>query len=110
MFYVCNAFSINMLEGDGTSVVFNKVPLYEIQGIVRSFDEDETVNAIGHKDLLAVVNSLVDVPQPTEERPTVSLKRGDELLVAQYRGPRLPEGTTKLPEGATIEWWYVSIG
>lgn len=28
-------------------------------------------------------------------------------LVGQYRGPRLPDGATTLPEGATIEWWHV---
>ena len=31
----------------------------------------------------------------------------DALIVAQYRGPRLPEGATELPPGAKLEFWLV---
>ena len=41
----------------------------------------------------------------------VSVERAAELardmLVAQYSGPRLPEGATALPAGARIEFWLV---
>jgi hypothetical protein len=40
-------------------------------------------------------------------RKYMSEEIGEGVLVAQYRGPRLPEGATELPEGATIEWYVV---
>jgi hypothetical protein len=48
------------------------------------------------------------MPVPTN-RATVSLKKGDTVVVGQYRGSRLPEGATTLPEGATIQWLWVVI-
>jgi hypothetical protein len=42
-------------------------------------------------------------------RANVSLAAGDRVLVGQYSGPRLPEGTTTLPEGATIKWLVVTV-
>lgn len=43
-------------------------------------------------------------------RASYTLVPGEKLLVAQYKGPRLPEGATKLPEGATIEFYLVLLG
>jgi len=107
MRFICNAFSINMLSNDDVSVVFRK--LTEDDQILEM--TEDAVCCIGHRDLLAVVQAqFPTIPNPKTDRPTVSVTRGDELLVAQYRGPRLPEGTTQLPEGATIEWWYVHVG
>lgn len=40
-------------------------------------------------------------------RVNVKLEPGVLILVGQYIGPRLPEGATTLPEGASIEWWTV---
>jgi hypothetical protein len=42
-------------------------------------------------------------------RATVTLAHGDKLLVAQYSGPRLPEGCKTLPQGSTIKWIIVDI-
>jgi hypothetical protein len=46
---------------------------------------------------------------PIGERRTVQLDYGDCALVAQYRGERLPEGCTELPEGSSIEYYWVKI-
>jgi hypothetical protein len=48
----------------------------------------------------------IDVPAV---RSTVSLKKGDTAIIGQYRGPRLPEGSSKLPEGATIQWLRLTV-
>jgi hypothetical protein len=29
--------------------------------------------------------------------------------VGQYTGPRLPEGSKTLPEGASVEWLFVTV-
>ncbi len=71
--------------------------------------------AIGHADTAALAVSQLGAaaPELTIEtaamRPTVSLQSGDMLLVLQYSGPRLPEGTTALPEGAVVKWLLVDV-
>lgn len=42
-------------------------------------------------------------------RETMKLDAGDVLVVAQYVGPRLPEGATELPPNARIEYFTVQI-
>jgi len=40
---------------------------------------------------------------------SVNLTEQDQLLVAQYKGSRLPEGTTTLPEGASITYALLNV-
>ena len=37
------------------------------------------------------------------------MDEGTTLFVGQYKGPRLPEGATALPEGAIVEWAMVLV-
>jgi hypothetical protein len=55
-----------------------------------------------------VVGSLLGREVPMN-RATVQLTAGDVLFVAQYSGPRLPEGATSLPDGAKIEFLRVTL-
>ena len=68
----------------------------------------DCISAVGHADTAAVFSSDLGVMVPAN-RTTIALRKGDKLLVGQYRGPRLPEGAKDLPEGSTIEWVLVSI-
>jgi hypothetical protein len=63
-------------------------------------------SVVGHADTAAVFSSVLG-RVVAHNRETVKLAPDDILLVGQYIGPRLPEGATALPEGATIEWWIV---
>ena len=102
MLHVCNAFSINMLAGD-TFAAFTKVtPEYA----ARLVAEEVYVSHVGHEDMAKVMGTVLGIELPMN-RDTF-IKGDEDLLVGQYRGPRLPEGTVELPEGATIEWWVVS--
>lgn len=65
-------------------------------------------SAVGHTDTAAVYSDVLGVAVPAN-RVTIALKPGDRMIVGQYRGPRLPEGATTLPAGATIQWLRVSI-
>jgi len=76
-------------------------------------------SCIGHADVAAVINGQLGlselgpdsngvVPRYEMVRSSISLNPGDVLWVAQYCGPRLPEGATTLPEGATIRWYKVT--
>lgn len=61
---------------------------------------------VGHQSTADIFTDILDRPIACN-RETLTLTRGDVLLVGQYVGPRLPEGATTLPEGARIEWWTV---
>jgi len=45
----------------------------------------------------------------SEKRPNLVLQPEDLVVVAQYIGPRLPEGATELPANARIEYFTVQI-
>lgn len=67
----------------------------------------EIVSAIGHADVAAIISNFLKIDLPVNR---VSIKLDDPkdiVLIGQYIGPRLPEGTTKLPDNAKLEWWYV---
>lgn len=76
--------------------------------LIEARGQDKVVSAVGHADTAAVFSKELgeDV-----EFNRISLKFGesDVLLVGQLTGPRLPEGSTTLPEGATISWLAVYI-
>lgn len=65
-------------------------------------------SAIGHEDLARVLEGMLHLPVPVN-RATVTLEPGSRAVVAQYRGPRLPEGATSLPEGAELAFYIVEV-
>ena len=101
MKYISNAFSLNMLSIDS----FSHIRVKRIEPV--SVPED-AVSAIGHTDTANVVSTILGRKVPAN-RTNVLLTEEDTLYVAQYRGPRLPEGATTLPEGATIEFLEVTV-
>ena len=101
--YLLNAFSANMLAEFPVSVHF-----VEISATVMAKLAQESVSAVGHADTAALFSTILGVKIPCN-RVTVTLKPGENALLGQYSGPRLPEGATTLPEGASIKWVFVSI-
>lgn len=112
--YLVNAFSLNMLPPRAPGVF----PGYQYN-FLRITPENalkawngvyegivERIAAIGHADTAKIVSGILGVEIPPA-RVTVTLGEGDGCLVAQYTGPRLPEGATVLPSGAEIVWWWV---
>jgi len=59
-------------------------------------------SAVGHADTAALLGVACN-------RISVKLAVGDWVYVAQLQGPRLPEGTTVLPEGSKFAWVSVSL-
>ena len=92
--FIANAFSLSMVEAaDLPRVRFESCARPE-----RTIANGRFVSAVGHADTAA----LLGVPC---NRVSVKLAQfGDWLYIAQYKGPRLPEGTTTLPEGASFDW------
>ena len=95
-----NAFSLNMLTAFPTSI--------QVAEIAPADVPSEAVSVVGHQDtanvFAAVLGRLVAF-----NRASVTLTVGDTLYVGQYSGPRLPEGASELPAGATIKWFRVTV-
>ena len=101
--YLLNAFSANMLAEFPVSVHF-----VDISPAVMAKLAQESVSAVGHADTAALFSAVLGIEVPCN-RVSVTLKPGENALLGQYTGPRLPEGATTLPEGASIKWVVVSL-
>lgn len=96
-----NAFSLNMFNPSSCFPIFREVNVDEVKNT-------SLVSAIGHADTANVLSNILERNIPVN-RSTVSLAEGDSAIVAQYIGPRLPEGATTLPEGARIKFYHVKM-
>lgn len=100
-----NAFSLNMLASFPASISIEEISFERVRGILSAgFD-----SAVGHANTAAVFGEQLGMTVQAQ-RITISLGCGDQVVVGQYRGPRLEEGATSLPEGATIQWLLVTLG
>jgi hypothetical protein len=63
---------------------------------------------VGHADTAAMFQGVLGTPV-AHCRITVVLQPGDQAVIGQYRGPRLPEGCHTLPEGASIQWVKLTL-
>ena len=97
--YLLNAFSLNMLATLPAQPSFEEVTLTEARDALAA----GFTCGVGHADTAAVFADTLGMEVPMA-RITIALKGGDEAIIGQYRGPRMPEGAHKLPEGATIQW------
>lgn len=109
--FLGNAISLNMLQAGTESAQFRCFRITESVAAAR-LAAPGVANAIGHADLARIVTAALaahGTAVPPSQRVSVVLGRGDELIVAQATGPRLPEGCTSLPPGAAIVWWSVTV-
>ena len=107
MLYVSNAFSLSMLTNSSDTLF---VRTLEPKAARMFLDAPGVRSVVGHADLARLATAQVGVEIAYDpKRPSIQLRRGDRLLVAQYSGTRLPEGATSLPEGARIEWKLVNV-
>lgn len=90
--YIGNTFTCNFLSQLDCSVEFKTISWAEFDSILES---GNFINFMGHTDIAHMVGL-------EQNRISVSAQPGDIVIFTQYRGPRLPEGTTVLPDGATI--------
>ena len=93
MIYISNAFSLNMFESPEGTYRVARVEEGEVP-------KGTAISAVGHADLARSIGVEF-------ARRSLALRKGDVLYVAQYKGPRLPEGATTLPEGSQVEWFKV---
>lgn len=115
MLFLTNAFSLNMLEPQHVKINANRVDAATAASTIAGAPArgQPVTGCFGHQDIAAVASAELAMDAPDlfgVSRRTVSVRKKDEVIVAQYSGPRLPEGTTRLPEGATIVWWHLIVG
>ena len=105
---IANAFSLNML--DLAVGITNLQVCPASTEFIREEIEAEGgfTSIVGHADTAAVFSDILGLDVPCN-RATFQLEEGVTLFVGQYKGPRLPEGATTLPEGAKVEWAMVTI-
>lgn len=97
--YLSNAFSLNMVPTDGMINI-------SVQPIERNQIPSNVESVVGHPDTARVISNELGF-EVKPNRVTLKLDDEDVLYVAQYIGPRLPEGATKLPDGAVIKYLKV---
>lgn len=102
---VCNVFSLGMVRGSG-SLRWTELTSGQAGRILHG---KEIESYVGHADHARLMSSDVGF-EIAHSRRQLALGPGDVLLVGQYDGPRLPEGASSLPEGATIRWVLVTVG
>ena len=91
--FIANAFSLNMVaEAD-----LPRLRMRACDRPQRTIERGAAISAVGHTDTAALLGVECN-------RVSITLTQKDWLYVAQYKGPRLPEGTTTLPEGASFSW------
>lgn len=113
MRYLSNAFSLGMIdflhhEDGGCSLFYPELSGATLESAKRWLSEADWESCVGHADTAELLTAMLGVPVPMR-RVSTSLQFDDEILVAQYNGPRLPEGTRTLPEGAKIRWYLIRL-
>ena len=99
---ISNAFSLNMLTNLTANIQTEELSIPEVKETLSKGFE----SGMGHST--EVVSNLLGMEIPMN-RTTNKLAEGDEVIVCQYTGPRLPEGAIELPEGAKMVFIKVTV-
>lgn len=89
-----NAFPIQIVA-DGSAMTVRAATLDEARAALA------VGSAIGHADTAGLLTTILGAPVPMA-RVTIPTTTAGDVVVAQYSGPRLPEGATVLPDGASL--------
>ena len=100
--YLTNTLSLTMFPQKGHALIFQPITLDGARNLLRA----EFTSGVDHAQTAAIASDLLGLPIK-KQRIDIQLQPSDKLLVIQYRGPRLPEGATKLPPDTTLEFWQV---
>ncbi len=101
--FFANAFSLNMMGPEEAKLLVRQITH---QQAAETAARAESI--VGHAETAAVLSDSLGVPVACN-RASVSLEVGDVVVVAQYVGPRLAEGATSLPAGATVRFVQVEV-
>ena len=103
MLYISNAFSFNMFSFVPEVLVQTELTTQEASELLK---KEEFESVVGHSDTAGILTNMLDT-EIKFNRVSNNFNYGDQILVAQYTGPRLPEGATSLPEGSKMKFILV---
>ena len=106
--YIANAFSLQMIQSAAAKIAVSKVTAEYVKEYLYG-RWAEVVSAIGHADTARVVAGLLESDRVTANRINVTIQPDDLLIVAQVTGGRLPEGATELPDGVSLQFYFVRL-
>lgn len=105
--YLLNAIPGALIPAEGINLLIT--PALDTE-IADAFRAGTCTSAIGHADTAALIGNLIGVEVPMARISVPALAGGDVHFLGLYQGPRLPEGATALPEGATISFYRLVAG
>ena len=107
---LANAFSLGMISSivphHNNRYAYDVGLSISIKEIDASDIPEDAVSVIGHADTARVLSSVLG-REIAFNRVSYTAEHGDRIYVAQLSGPRLPEGATELPEGATFKFYKI---
>lgn len=108
MIVFLNAFSLNFFpELNVLNLTIKKVSENDIKNIVNN---NNFISFLGHNDLCEILNNKFETKTFEFNRSNFTWSDSvTSALIFQYKGTRLPEGSTVLPEGSTIEFYEVTV-
>ena len=108
---LCNSFSINMLPKfiGSCDLHIETISKEGAMSLTHAAACNEKLKSvIGHPDIARIVQNELQLEQDLFNRETFKWSdKKENLLVAQYVGDRLPEGTKVLPTGSIIIYYLV---
>jgi len=100
--YILNALSLNCIGTNKADFLMTTSSFYEAKCWCSG---KEVISAVRH-GLQFIAKEMARECHLFKEVPQVKFNKGSyNVIVIQYKGPRLPEGTTVLPNGAKLEIW-----
>lgn len=109
--YVMNAFSFNMMPSSCKGDIFYQ-EVTRAQAIFKIARNLEDLSfMITTEDIANVLSHELgtEIKGGKEHRCSVSLQNGDKVLVCQYSGSRLPEGSKRLPPNANVRYFWLEL-
>lgn len=101
-----NAFSLNMVKVEECSIKMKEISLLSAKEILMS---ESVKSYVGHSDTCGILSSLLGVEVVFNRSTFYFDGDNSDAIVAQYNGPRLPEGSTELPEGASFKFFMIKV-
>jgi hypothetical protein len=102
--YLINAFSVNQLAQFPIQVHFEEITIDQAKMILSQ----GYISAVGHEQTALLYEKQLGFEIPWQ-RIHIALSPGSSAVLGQYRGPRLTEAATSLPDNAHIQWYKVVI-
>lgn len=109
--FILNAFSLSMLQELPSVMYVEEIEVENVKRLIDTCPSNQInfISAIGHENMSIMLTDVLE-RHIALNRISVYLEKSDRCIIAQYNGPRLPEGATTLPDNASIKWLLVTIG